>query len=490
MIGSGATVGRVSRRYFLRLAALTGAATVLGAAGGPAWAQLDGGRRKKRVIVVGAGLSGLVCTFELVRAGHDVVVLEARHRAGGRVRTDRSFADGMYGELGAARIPLDHELTLGYARDFSLVVAPFYPDEGAMVHFMRGRRVRLGPNGTADLSDYPIETTARERALGVPGIWGPAVGDLIPELGDPREPQWPLGPVRRYDGMTWARFLQERGVSDEVALVMGLGFSGSTRSAAWVLREVALAAQKTDLLRIVGGNDRLPLAFAGRLSEHIQYGTQVQRIEQTESGCTVFFDRAGRRESLHGERVVCTLPFPIVRGIEIAPEVSANKRRAIQEMSYGSLSRASIQVGRKYWQDEGFSGFARTDQVSELFHPTWDHAGSRGVIQLYMKPALSRRAGDLDADARIEFALDKIEEVFPGIRRHAEGGTCMCWDKDPHTQCTVAALAPGQLAGLLPHAGTPEGRIHFAGEHTSAWHAWMQGALASGTRAAREVHEA
>ncbi|MHC4768115.1 MAG: flavin monoamine oxidase family protein [Planctomycetota bacterium] len=490
MIRSGATAGRVSRRSFLKQAALAGTGAVLAAAAAPAWAQLDGGRRKKRVIVVGAGLSGLVCTFELVRAGHDVVVLEARHRAGGRVRTIRSFADGMYGEAGAARIPKNHELTLGYAQEFGLEVAPFYPDKLALVHFMRGKRVRLGPDGTADLSDYPIETTARERALGVPGIWGPAVGDLIPELGDPRNPKWPLGPARQYDGMTWAEFLRQRGVSDEVAAVMGLGFNSSTRSAAWVLREIALAEQKTDLLKIVGGNDRLPLAFAARLSKHIRYGAQVRRIEQIETGCTVFFDRAGGRESLHGDRVVCTLPFPIVREIEISPGVSPAKRRAIQEMSYGSLSRASIQVGRKVWEDEGFNGFARTDQVSEIFHPTWGHAGPRGVIQLYMKPNLSRRVGELDADARIEFALDRIEEVFPGVRDHAEGGTCICWDKDPHTKCTIASLDPGQLAGLLPHAGTPEGRIHFAGEHTSAWHGWMQGALASGLRAAREVQQA
>jgi monoamine oxidase len=458
---------------------MAGTVTVLGAAAAPAWAQLTGDRRKKRVIVVGAGLSGLVCTFELVKAGHDVIVLESRRRAGGRVRTVRSFADGMYGEAGAARIP-----------EFGLEVGPFYPDKLAMAHYMRGRRVRLGPDGTAELSAYPIETTSQERALGAGGIAARAIGDLIGELEDPRDPQWPLGPVRQYDGMTWGEFLRHRGVSDEVADVLGLGFAGTPRSAAWVLREIALAEQKTDLLRIVGGNDQLPLAFAARLSEHIRYGTRVRRIEQTDSDCTVFFDQAGKRESMRGDRVVCTLPFPIVREIEISPDVSPEKRRAIREMNYGSLSRASIQVSRKVWEDEGFNGFARTDQVSEIFHPTWGHAGPRGVIQLYMKPNLSRHAGELDADARIGFALDRIEEVFPGVREHAEGGTCICWEKDPHAKGAVASLDPGQLSGLLPRAGTPEGRLHFAGEHTSAWHGWMQGALASGLRAAREVHEA
>jgi monoamine oxidase len=490
MTGSGTTAGRVSRRSFLKQAALTGTGAGLAAAAAPAWAQLESDRRKQRVIVIGAGLSGLVCTFELVRAGHDVVVLESRRRAGGRVRTIRSFADGMYGEAGAARIPRNHDLTLGYAKEFGLEVGPFYPDKLAMVHFMRGRRVRLGSDGTADLADYPIETTAQERALGMGGIAARAIGNLMEELGNPRDPQWPLGPVRQYDSMTWAGFLRERGVSDEVAAVLRLGFASAPRSAAWVLREIALAEQKTDLLRIVGGNDRLPLAFAARLLEHIQYGTRVRRIEQTDSGCTVLFDRAGKRESLRGDRVVCTLPFPIVREIEISPDVSPAKRRAIREMNYGSLSRASIQVGRRVWEDEGFNGFARTDQVSEIFHPTWGHAGPRGVIQLYMKPKLSRYAGDLDADARIEFALDKIEEVFPGVRQYAEGGTCICWDKDPHAKGAVASLNPGQLSGLLPHAGTPESSLHFAGEHTSAWHGWMQGALASGVRAAREVHAA
>ncbi len=260
-----------------------------------------------------------------------------------------------------------------------------------------------------------------------------------------------------------------------------------------MIREVALADQTTDLLKILGGNDQLPAAFARRLSDRVHYAWGVRRIERGADGCTVYFDRRGfggsERASMAADRVVCTLPFPIVRDIEITPDVSPAKRRAIDGMTYGSLGRASIQVSRKYWEAEALNGFARTDQVAEIFHPTWDHEGERGIIQLYTKRELSRAAGMLDEAGRIELAASKIDEVFPGMRAHAEGGSCICWDRDPFTRCTVAALDPGQMVGMLPYAGTPEGRLHFAGGHTSAWRGWMQGALASGTRAAREVHE-
>jgi monoamine oxidase len=483
----------VSRRSFLRTVAMTGLGATIGGSAGPVLGRPRDGARKKRVLIVGGGLSGLVCGYELVAAGHDVVILEARRRAGGRVRTDRSFADGMHAELGAARIPMDHDLTLGYAGKFGLDVTPFFPSDGSIVHYLRGTRVRAAPDGAADIGDYPIESTERERELGFGGIFRQSVRSVIDELGDPRDPDWPLGPVREYDAMTWAEFQRRRGISEEVTTAMGVGWmpkGGSPRSAAWVLREIALAAQTTEMVKIVGGNDRLPTAFADRLAGHIQYGAAVRRIEQTGDGCTVHFERSGRREALTGDRLVCTLPFPIVRQIDIVPGVSRLKQRAIDRMNYGHLSRASIQVSRRYWRDDGFNGFGRTDQVAELFNPTWDQAGERGIIQLYMKWHLSEHAEALDADDRVQLAADAINEVFPGLHAHAEGGTCQCWADDPHARGAVAALNPGQLVGLLPHAGTPEGRIHFAGEHTSQWHGWMQGALASGLRAAGEVNEA
>jgi monoamine oxidase len=84
--------------------------------------------------------------------------------------------------------------------------------------------------------------------------------------------------------------------------------------------------------------------------------------------------------------------------------------------------------------------------------------------------------------------LDELAPVYPALREHAEGGTSFVWDEQPYQRGAYAMYTRGQFASLWPHAATPEGRIHFAGEHTSSWPGWMQGALDSGLRAAREVN--
>ena len=132
-----------TRRQFLTEAASaiagTGLAWTIGKAGASKVFILRG--PAKKVIILGAGMAGLVAGYELSQLGHDVTILEARTRPGGRVHTLREpFSDGLYAEAGAARIPDQHDLTLKYVRLLGLPLEPMYPSRLSALRFDGGRR--------------------------------------------------------------------------------------------------------------------------------------------------------------------------------------------------------------------------------------------------------------------------------------------------------------------------------------------------------------
>jgi len=139
----------IPRRDFLRTSALAAAgALVVPAHAGPApRAGIDSGLGRtsapRSVVILGAGLAGLAAGYELRRAGHEVTLVEAQERPGGRVLTLRGFGEGLYADAGAARISDGHELTLGYARAFGLRLVPFYPETGRFARVRRGRRTEV-----------------------------------------------------------------------------------------------------------------------------------------------------------------------------------------------------------------------------------------------------------------------------------------------------------------------------------------------------------
>jgi monoamine oxidase len=122
---------------------------------------------------------------------------------------------------------------------------------------------------------------------------------------------------------------------------------------------------------------------------------------------------------------------------------------------------------------------------------TYKQPGTRGILQAFPISLHSRRMTAMAEQERNNFALEQVEMIYPGIREHFDGGVTKCWDDDEWARGASAYYKPGQFSTLLPHVARPEGRIHFAGEHTSVWiDGWMQGALESGNRVAREVNDA
>lgn len=444
----------------------------------------------KRVIVVGAGLAGLTAAAELVQAGYAVTVLEGQLRPGGRVRTLREpFADGLHAEIGASRILDCHQRVLDCARALGLQLIPFFPEEGDGIDYLRGSAVRVNRNQAPELAAYPLALQPAEQRLSVAEAGQLVFGSLLATGGEPRDPAWPLGRLHALDQADVEDMLRSRGLSAAVAEALTLGFrerDGLDISLLYVLRQFALEHEHKRVLKIAGGNDHLPRALAARLASNISYGCQVVAIDSGPAQVRVQYRESGVLSTLSADRAVCTLPLPVLRGIELTPALSPDKMRAVQEVRYGSAARILLQVRRRSWRDQGLSGFARTDMPAEIWDPSYEQPGSRGLLQAYFRLGAAEKVRALDREARLAFAVAHMEQVFPGLQAQVEGGECFCWHDDPWSRGAVAVPLPGQAA-LLPATARAEGRVHFAGEHTSPWAGWMEGAIESGQRAATEI---
>jgi monoamine oxidase len=486
----------MKRRDFLRQTALAAAALSAPPLSTLASGQgiLERRRAPKKVIIIGAGLAGLSAGYELTQAGHDVTILEAQTRPGGRVHTLRdAFADGLYAEAGAARIPDHHHFTLKYAQLFGLTLEPFQPADLPSVYYVRGQRIQVAPGQQVN---WPYKLTPEERKLGLSGMRQKFIWSMLSELGDVTDPSWPPpDALRKYDQMNRSDFWRSRGASSEAIALLSLGGIDDrieTWSALFMLRNQALNQKLSQYYKIRGGTDLLPKAFAARLGEKIHYAAPVVRIEQDGQGIKVVFLHAGSYHTVTGDNLICAVPFTVQRNIEVSPAFSVEKQRAIEQLPYLSVSKIFLQSSKRFWVSEGLTGFATTDlSIGQVWDATYKQPGVRGILQAFPISLHSRRVTAMPENERITFALEQMEMIYPGARQSFEGGVSKCWDEDEWARGGTAFYKPGQFSSLLPHVARPEGRVHFAGEHTSVWiDGWMQGALESGNRVAREVNAA
>jgi monoamine oxidase len=253
------------------------------------------------------------------------------------------------------------------------------------------------------------------------------------------------------------------------------------------LRDTALGASTKQWFKIRGGNDRLPTTLAATLSDHIRYGAPVSRVEQDDRSVHVTYLRAGVPVTLHGDYVVSTLPPPVMKGIDVQPALPHATRTAFGELGALAMARVFIQTNRRFWLDRGDTGWAATDAPMDVWDYTRDQPGRRGILGAYLSGQIAREVSAMEPAARGPFVLERMELAHPGTKEHYESSASYSWITDPWARGASAEFHPGQLSRHYQTLRMPVGRLHFAGEHTSPWSGWMNGALESGHRVAAEL---
>jgi len=486
----------MDRRRFLESSAIAAAGLVLSPG-----TSFSAGTKRKRVAVLGAGLAGLTAAWELDQVGHEVVVVEAQKRPGGRVLTlSEGFSPGLSAEAGAMSFSDSYRRLVRYVRHFeipyeSLATAAVRSASGTALYHLRGDRLRAR---SGESVDWPFDLTAEERALGREGILRKYLLSVLDAAGDPTQsytlPDW----VRPYDQKTLLELAAERGASPGACELIRATFwfadaRNQESAAASLLSDLSLFYRGQAAYGFPDGSDALPLAFASRLRDRIRYGTEVVRIEQDDERVEIVVKAGGVLDRLTADRVVCAIPFSVLRHIEMAPPFSKSKREVVSGLEYRPVTRVYLQVRRRFWESEGVPGGAMTDlpigQVQE--HPIFRTGaeGDRGLLEAHARGDAALALDAMADDDRQRFVLEEMEKVHPGVGRHYEGGRSKSWQADPWARGAYTAFRPGQVTTWLPRIVRPEGRIHFAGEHTSIFSATMEGAIESGVRAAREIEE-
>ncbi|MFL6353748.1 MAG: flavin monoamine oxidase family protein [Bryobacteraceae bacterium] len=473
----------LNRRDLLKLGAGFVAAPAADAGGLSSTTPTSGS--KKSVVVIGAGIAGLSCAYELVRRGHDVTVLEASGRPGGHVRTlHDAFADGLYADLGAEHFYYPgYTLYWRYVQEFNLTPI-HYPRRENMLRFIKGKmfteqdlhsRSVLAPLG---FNQREINFLAERPWSELPLLYVHKYVDQVREETNPFVPA-----LDQLDKVTLSEVFRRDGASS--AALEFFGGSGSALQWIWAasikkLRGTELESKK--LFRLKGGNQLMTDAFAARLGQRVHLGCPVTAIEHGSSGATVTYREFGQERKRDADYLVSCISLVMLRQLPVTPAWPEAKAFVINEMPYYTRTRIVFQCRTRFWKTDGISPnwLPPDPRLNELWSIAEDVNTPRGIL-----------LGGAQAGVTAPAALATFSKLYPGKSADIEQAIVHDWSKEPWAgMCERIPYRVGELHRFWPETTRPCGRIHFAGAYAAQMNWGQEAALESAHRAAEEIDSA
>jgi monoamine oxidase len=498
----GTSPGAITRRGLIGTAAATAAATALpahaSAAPNAAKQQQAAAQAQADVVVVGAGLAGLTAARDLVAAGRSVIVLEARDRVGGRVH-NLDLGGGVITEAGAEFIGPTQDRIAALAKDVGVDTYPTY-NTGDNVYFRNGLALRYSSSGP--LGAVPPDPTGAieaEKAI-------LQLDDMAKQV--PLDAPWTAAKAKEWDGQTFETWKLANTVTDggrfllDVAITSIFSCEPRDVSLLFVLFYLAAAGDESNQgnierlvntaggaqeRRFVGGSQLVPIKLAERLGDRVRLNEPVRRLVTNADGTIT---ATADTTTVTASRAIVAIPPPLAARIDYSPQLPALRDQLTQRMPMGTVMKVHAVYPEPFWRAAGLTGQAVADTPpAQVTFDNTPPAGTPGILMAFVEASAARQhLGDNRAALQGQ-VLKNFTDYFGPLAANPTSFHVSDWQEEPWTRgCPVCFTAPGVLLDYGTAIRAPAGRIHWAGTETATfWNGYMDGAVRSGERAAKEV---